>query len=101
MSLEATPISASRARSFVSQHLARHRLGHLTDPVQLVTSELATNALVHAQTTFSVTLSADDHALMVTVRDDSDSFPARRASRIMDTSGRGLELVEIVSSEWG
>jgi anti-sigma regulatory factor (Ser/Thr protein kinase) len=99
--LEATPISASEARSYVSHHLVDHRLVHLADPVRLVASELATNALVHAQTAFSVTLSADDHAVVLTVRDDSDSLPARRTAQLMDASGRGLELVDIVQYRLG
>jgi hypothetical protein len=72
---EATPISASEARAFVSHRLLGHRLVHLTDPVRLVASELATNALVHAQTACSVTLSADDHAVMLTVRTTPPRFP--------------------------
>jgi anti-sigma regulatory factor (Ser/Thr protein kinase) len=47
--LEASPISASRARAFVSHHLADHRLPHLIAPVRLVVSELATNAVVHGR----------------------------------------------------
>ncbi len=53
---EATPISASHARDFVARHLIDHRLLYLVEPVRLVVSELATNALVHAQTAFSVVL---------------------------------------------
>jgi hypothetical protein len=52
---EASPICASRARDFVTRRLVEHRLLYLVDPVRLVASELATNALVHAQTAFTVT----------------------------------------------
>jgi two-component sensor histidine kinase len=99
--LEATATSASEARAFVSRHLVDHRLVRLDDRVRLVASELATNALVHAQTAFSVTLSVDDHAVLLTVRDDSDSLPTRRAAQVMDVSGRGLEIVAIVTTNWG
>jgi two-component sensor histidine kinase len=100
-SLEATPTSASAARRFVSQHLVDHQLQHLADPVRLVASELATNALVHARTAFRVTLSADDRAVVLSVRDDSDSLPARRTAQVLDPSGRGLDIVEMVSTDWG
>ncbi|MDO9497615.1 MAG: ATP-binding protein [Nocardioides sp.] len=99
--LEATPISASQARAFVTHHLVDHRLLYLVDPVRVVASELATNALVHAQTAFSVTLSASDTRVSLTVRDHSLVLPERRASHGLDETGRGLEVVDMVSLEWG
>jgi anti-sigma regulatory factor (Ser/Thr protein kinase) len=98
---EATPISASEARAFVSHHLVDHRLLYLVESVRLVASELATNALVHAQTTFSVTLSGSDNEVVLTVWDDSQALPERRASQVLNASGRGLEIVDIVSQAWG
>lgn len=98
---EATPVSASQARSFVVQHLVDHRLEYLVEPVRLVTSELATNAVVHANTAFIVTLEARDDVVLLTVRDDSLSLPARRTAQVMDRTGRGLEIVDIVSLDWG
>ena len=98
---EATPISASRVRTFVSGHLVEHRLLYLMDPARLVASELATNAMVHASTAFTVTLAALGETVMLTVRDDSDSVPVRRAAHAMDEAGRGLEIVNIVSLKWG
>ena len=99
--LEASPISASRARGFVSHHLIDHRLLYLVDPVRLVASELATNALVHAQTAFTVTLAGLDETVVLTVRDNSAVLPARSAVQTLDEAGRGLEIVSIVSLEWG
>jgi hypothetical protein len=98
---EATPVSASEARAFVSGHLLDHQLLHLVDPIRLVASELATNALVHAQTAFSVTLAALGETVLLTVRDDSSSVPVRRAGQVLDLAGRGLEIVSIISLEWG
>ena len=98
---EASPLSASRARDFVSGHLLRHGLSYLVEPVRLVTSELATNALVHAHTAFGVTLEGWDHTVLLTVRDDSLSRPTRRAAQATDPTGRGLEIVDIVSLDWG
>lgn len=98
---EATPASASRARSFVVRHLVDHGLRYLVEPVRLVASELATNALVHAHTAFIVTLEARDGVVRLTVRDDSLSLPTRRVAQVMDATGRGLEIVDIVSHDWG
>ena len=99
---EASPIRASRARAFVARHLVEHRLVYLVDPVRLVMSELAANSLVHAQTAFTVTLEGLDETVLLTVRDDSLALPTRRrAAQTLDPGGRGLEIVDIVSLEWG
>jgi two-component sensor histidine kinase len=74
---------------------------YLVDPVRLVASELATNALVHAQTAFSVTLAASDQTVLLTVRDESLDLPTRRIAQAMDLSGRGLDIVGIISRDWG
>jgi two-component sensor histidine kinase len=100
-SFEASPVCASRARDFVTRCLIEHRLVYLADPVRLVASELATNALVHAQTAFSVTLEASDQTVVLTVRDASLALPTPRAAKAMDPSGRGLTIVDIISHDWG
>ena len=51
--LAAEPGSAAKARAFVLQHLAEHRLLYLVDDVRMVASELATNAVLHARTAFT------------------------------------------------
>jgi hypothetical protein len=99
--LEASPVSASEARRFVCNHLVDHRLLYLVDPVRLVASELATHALVHAQTSFTITLAAVDETVVLTVRDDSDSEWVRDTSAARPTDVRGLEIVDLVSLEWG
>ena len=57
--------SASRARAFVGLHLVGNDLAYLADDIQLVVSELATNALTHAHTAFTVTLAAYAHSLLL------------------------------------
>jgi hypothetical protein len=98
---EASPISASGVRDFVTRRLIDHGLLYLVDPVRLVASELATNALLHAQTAFSVTLEAPERTVLLTVRDDSLALPTRRAAQAMDPAGRGLAIVDIISHDWG
>lgn len=100
-SFDASPTSAFQARTFVAQHLIDHRLLYLVDPVRLVASELATNALVHAQTAFNVTLAASDETVLLTVRDDSPALPTRRVAHATDLTGRGLDIVASVSLGWG
>ena len=99
--LEAAPISAAGARAFVSRHLVDHRLMFLVDPVRLVVSELATNALVHGRTPFVVTLSREDDTVRVTVSDDSVWIVGRASHHVLRAGGRGLGIVNVLSRDWG
>ena len=93
--------SASQARQFVAEHLAQHELSYLTDDVQLVVSELATNALVHARTPFTVSLKALERSVLLMVEDGSTVGPLFVAPRDLDVGGRGLRIVQVVSRDWG
>jgi anti-sigma regulatory factor (Ser/Thr protein kinase) len=99
--LAAEAISASRARDFVSIHLIEHHLRYLIEDVRLVVSELATNALGHAQTPFTVTLQEDDQVVLLTVHDGSASVPVHSTANCLDADGRGLSIVDLVSRNWG
>lgn len=98
--LAAEPVSAPRARAFVCRHLIEHRAAYLVDPVRLVVSELATNAIVHARTPFTVTLSCVDRTVRLAVRQESPvpQVPAQRQPN--DLSSRARRIVELVSSDW-
>ncbi|GIN04143.1 hypothetical protein Pve01_58010 [Planomonospora venezuelensis] len=99
--LEATPISAAGARAFVSHHLVDHRLTFLVEPVRLVVSELATNALVHGRTPFVVTLSREDDTVRVTVSDESAWITTSVPDQALPAGGRGLRIVNVISRDWG
>ena len=101
LELPVTVGSASQARHFVLQHLADHDLSYLTDDVQLVVSELATNALVHAQTPFTVSLRALERSVLLMVRDGATSGPMVVAPRNLDLGGRGMMIVQGLSRDWG
>ena len=99
--LAAEPRSAGLAREFVCLHLLAHHLPHLVEDMRLVVSELATNAVVHAQTPFLVTLSGRSGTILLEIEDGSTSVLLPRKSGVMDTSGRGLAIVELLSQQWG
>jgi hypothetical protein len=99
--LPAHPDSASRARAFVGQHLTEHDLPDMANDLQLVVSELATNALTHARTPFTVTLAAFAHSVLLQVHDGSPRLPVLGAATSLDTSGRGLTVLDLLSSDWG
>lgn len=93
--------SASQARAFVSLHLQAHKLAHLVDDVRLVVSELATNAMVHAQTPFTVTLGGFEDTVFLAVLDGSWVGPTLVVAGSLDTSGRGVSIVQVLSRDWG
>lgn len=93
--------SASQARHFVAEHLDQHDLSYLTDDVQLVVSELATNALVHARTPFTVSLEALERSVLLMVEDGSTGGPAQRDPQDREVGGRGLMIVQVLSRDWG
>jgi len=99
--LQAQPISASRSRDFVRHHLGEHALSHLSDDLELVVSELSTNAMVHAATSFKVSLHAFDETLLLEVEDGSRDGPTLVAAEVLDTQGRGLAIVNRLSRGWG
>lgn len=99
--LAADPSSPSVARAFVTQHLAEHGLHDLVDDVQLTASELATNAVRHARTSFTLSLTYTDSRVVLTVHDESPRTPFRVDAEALDIRGRGLQIVEALSDDWG
>jgi hypothetical protein len=70
------------------------------DAVALV-SELATNAVIHARTRFTIVVSREGETIRVGVHDLSAVIPRRREWGVDATTGRGLRLVATLSSRWG
>jgi anti-sigma regulatory factor (Ser/Thr protein kinase) len=100
---ELAPIraSASAARAFARLHLREHGLEALVDDVELVVSELATNAIKHACTPFTVRLRGDGLCLLLTVHDSSREVASVRPPGSSSTGGRGLAIVDQLSHDWG
>jgi anti-sigma regulatory factor (Ser/Thr protein kinase) len=67
----------------------------------LMLSEVATNAVIHANSTFTVHASVAQHRLRVEVADDDDHLPRPRARSATADNGRGLQLVEGLAAHWG
>ena len=99
----AGPDAPFAARRFVAGLLeCRPFVGRVSAAdVQLVVSELATNAVIHAGTPFSVTVSSDGSVMRISVSDWSALRPIMRDGSPGAISGRGLRLVAAVAGEWG
>ncbi|MCW2623048.1 MAG: putative anti-sigma regulatory factor, serine/threonine protein kinase [Frankiales bacterium] len=93
--------SVGAARRFLVESLEAWGVPHLEwDAVQVV-SELATNAVMHARSEFTVVLSLEDDLLRIEVHDQDERLPHRRHFDVHATTGRGLALVSTLSRSWG
>lgn len=101
LSLPPQPESAARARDFVCAHLLVHGLAPMVDDVRLVASELTTNALQHARTPLIITLERRGHNVVLSVEDGSSSLPIPRSVDGSAPRGRGLAIVDQLSTAWG
>ena len=90
------------ARRFVTDTLNAWGFAALVDDAAVITTELATNAVLHARTGFTVTIArCPDGAIRLSVRDASLLPPQLRHPSVLDGSGRGLGLVAAMASGWG
>jgi len=91
--------SVTAARRFVREAL-RGQAAEVVDAVELMTSELTSNSVRHAETGFELVLSVRDE-LRVDVRDSGGGKPRLLSPPLQQTSGRGLRIVDAMSSDWG
>lgn len=78
----------------------------ILDTALLIVSELVTNSVVHGaehSSHFAVTVTVDDHTLLISVHDRHPHLPGPRTpvSDHEECSGRGLRLVAQLSAEAG
>ena len=107
--LPADPTSVGRARRVVREAIAEQgtvvvdRSGEVQpvdDEAMLATSELVTNALVHAGTSVLLRVTAGPRGVRVEVQDGSAHSPVPRAHSVTSATGRGLRLVDSVVDRW-
>ena len=101
--LSGEPRSAGHTRAFLRRVLASWRMDELLHDgtVELLASELVTNALHHGVSPITVIARYDGTAVRVEVGDGSRELPAPRAALVTDEGGRGMRLVDELSSAWG
>jgi hypothetical protein len=101
LDLPAEPASVGQARRFVAGVLNDWGQGELADTVVLLTSELATNAVLHARTAFAVVVSWEGEDVRVDVLDGSSVTPRARIASTMAATGRGVQMVSTLATGWG
>ncbi|WP_233580524.1 ATP-binding SpoIIE family protein phosphatase [Streptomyces triticirhizae] len=92
--------SVREARRMVRENLARWELDELVDSVELLVSEVVTNAVRYAERPVTLRLLRTD-VLRCEVGDDVPQLPRLRQAGPADEGGRGLYLVQRLAQDWG
>ncbi|HUR51752.1 MAG TPA: ATP-binding protein [Mycobacteriales bacterium] len=89
------------AREFArASHCTDHAADVLHDALLLIT-ELVTNSVLHGKPPILLAIDCEGEGLRVRVRDGSATPPKQRRSTDDCHGGRGLPLVERLSTAWG
>jgi serine phosphatase RsbU (regulator of sigma subunit)/anti-sigma regulatory factor (Ser/Thr protein kinase) len=98
--LEPEDSAPAKARRLARRALARWGLEELSDSVELLVSEVVTNAVRYASRPVTLRLLRTD-VLRCEVGDDVPQLPRLRQARATDEGGRGLYLVNRLARRWG
>jgi CheY-like chemotaxis protein len=93
--------SAGQARRFVADTVKDWELEPILDDALLVASELATNAVTHADSSCRIRLSLGPASLRIDVLDTGAGTPEPQATGWSEEHGRGLHLVTALTMAWG
>jgi two-component sensor histidine kinase len=97
LQIEPLPRLVQTARAFVRDRLPNDVREETAQTALLLTSELVTNAVIHARTAIEIGITVTTNKLLITVHDEdlgrpSDTYPGREG-------GRGLGLVAAMSEQ--
>jgi anti-sigma regulatory factor (Ser/Thr protein kinase) len=69
----------------------------------LLTSELATNAVLHTRAPFTITITVtrDGQRARIEVSDTSDTLPREPNNDLETPGGQGLRIVDAIADRWG
>ncbi|WP_267595983.1 ATP-binding protein [Carbonactinospora thermoautotrophica] len=99
--LPAVPGSVRQARQLTGEIVECLGLPRsVRDNVQLLTSELVTNAVLHGEGPVRIELVIDS-AIICRVTDGLPTLPRLRNATLDDETGRGLLLLEELTDDWG
>ncbi|MET7680337.1 SpoIIE family protein phosphatase [Streptomyces sp. NPDC005423] len=98
--LEPEDAAPGRARRLARRALSRWGMEDMSDSVELLVSEVVTNAVRYASKPVTLRLLRTD-VLRCEVGDDVPQLPRLRQARATDEGGRGLYLVNRLARRWG
>ncbi len=93
--------SVRQARAFVQDTLNGWDLAVLVDDACIVVSELAANAITHADSCYRIRFVLSEATLRIEVRDGGRGTPEPQPPSMTDEHGRGLLMVAALSAAWG
>lgn len=95
-----TPEMVRESRRFVADTLFDVPSETL-ETIQLLVSELTSNALLHTDSGFTLSIERLATAVWVGVDDDGAGEVSVRSPSVHELHGRGLQIVSTLSDEWG
>ncbi|MGC4854085.1 SpoIIE family protein phosphatase [Micromonospora sp. DT4] len=103
MEMPAEPTAPSRVRHWMTGQLTEWQVSEsVIGAAVLCTSELTTNALLHAGTAARVEIDLSPERLLVSVADSGTRGTVTRTrTDTLSSRGRGLGLIEELSDAWG
>jgi anti-sigma regulatory factor (Ser/Thr protein kinase) len=95
-----SPASVGLARQFARRAL-RGSPPEVVEAVTLMVSELATNCVRHARGPFDLRVSRVPGEIRIEASDRGEGEPKVRSAAPTDPNGRGLQIVDMLSTAWG
>ncbi|MFI6250761.1 SpoIIE family protein phosphatase [Streptomyces sp. NPDC051016] len=95
------PAEVRRARAVVREQLHDWDLARLTEPAELMVSELVTNAIRHSHSRPVQLRLIRGETLLCEVDDDDHILPTLLGTDPGAETGRGLRVVSTLAREWG
>jgi anti-sigma regulatory factor (Ser/Thr protein kinase) len=108
LALAALATAPACARGHIRAVAREWGLAHLADTAELVTSEMVTNAVQASERlrtartpVVRLWVTSDRESLVLRVWDASPGMPVRQEAGTGDDSGRGLMIIDALSTGWG
>lgn len=101
LTLPAEAASVPAARRFVRDTVAALGAAAAGADAEALVSELATNAVLHARSPFTVVVDRAGDRVRICVLDASPTRPRTRDYGMQATTGRGMRLVASLAAAWG
>lgn len=99
-SFEHTPESVPAARHF-AREVVRGSAAEVVEAIELMVSELVTNCIRHTDSGFDLAIALSSEQIRVEVTDRGVGEPGMRSPGPSDPTGRGLRIVDMLSTDWG
>ncbi len=99
-SFDPVPESVTAARHFVTEVL-QDAPSEARQAIPLMVTELASNSIRHADSGFKLTVIVTPAETRIEAADRGDGKPQLRYPDASDPTGRGLQIVDMLSSDWG